>query len=75
VRNAIARFDQVEDVTDRARDQAWRRILRAAKRFGIEVEADDWRQLCRRREGQETLTPAPPTQRRNPAVARIEVGF
>lgn len=45
VRNAVARFDQVEDVTDSERDRAWKRILRAAKRFDVDVEADDWRDL------------------------------
>jgi hypothetical protein len=45
VRNAIARFDQVEGVTDRERDEAWRRILSAARKYDIEVEADDWREL------------------------------
>jgi hypothetical protein len=45
VRNAIARFDQVEGVTDAERDRAWKRIVRAAKKFDIEVEADDWRDL------------------------------
>ena len=45
VRNAIARFDQVEDVSDAERDRAWKRIQRAAKKFDIEVEADDWREL------------------------------
>jgi hypothetical protein len=45
VRNAIARFDQVEGVTDRERDQAWKRILRAAKRFDVEVHEKDWREL------------------------------
>jgi hypothetical protein len=45
VRNAIARFDQVEDVTDKERDQAWKRILRAAKKFDVEVGESDWRQL------------------------------
>jgi hypothetical protein len=45
VRNAIARFDQVEDVTDAERDRAWKRILTAAKKFDIEVEAEDWREL------------------------------
>jgi hypothetical protein len=45
VRNAIARFDQVEGVPDRDRDEAWRRIKAAARRFDIEVDADDWRQL------------------------------
>ena len=45
VRNAIARFDQVEDVSDAERDEAWKRILRAAHRFDVEVEASSWREL------------------------------
>jgi hypothetical protein len=45
VRNAIARFDQVEDVTDRERDQAWKRIVSAAKRHDVEVSEGDWRDL------------------------------
>jgi hypothetical protein len=45
VRNAIARFDQVEGVTDAERDRAWKRIVRAAKKFDVEIEADDWREL------------------------------
>ena len=45
VRNAIARFDQVEDVSDRERDQAWKRILRAAKKFDVDVSESDWREL------------------------------
>jgi len=45
VRNAIARFDQVEDVTDAERDKAWQRILKAAKRFDVEVSESDWRDL------------------------------
>jgi hypothetical protein len=45
VRNAIARFDQVEDVSDAERDEAWKRIQRAAKRYDVEIEADDWRDL------------------------------
>ena len=45
VRNAIARFDQVEGVSDQERDQAWKRILAAAKRYDIEVSAPDWRDL------------------------------
>jgi hypothetical protein len=45
VRNAIARFDQVEGVTDDGRDRAWRRIVDAARRFDVEVSEDDWRQL------------------------------
>jgi len=45
VRNAIARFDQVEGVTDAERDRAWKRIRAAAKRYEVEIEADDWRDL------------------------------
>ena len=45
VRNAIARFNQVEGVTESERDEAWQRIRRAARRFDVEVEADDWRDL------------------------------
>ena len=45
VRNAIARFDQVKGVSDAERDRAWKRILDAAKRYDIEVEADNWREL------------------------------
>jgi cell division protein FtsX len=45
VRAAIARFDQVEGVTDAERDRAWKRIMRAARQFDVDVEADDWREL------------------------------
>jgi hypothetical protein len=45
VRNAIARFDQVEGVSDAERDRAWRRILAAADRYDVEVSARDWREL------------------------------
>jgi hypothetical protein len=45
VRNAIARFDQVEGVTDSERDEAWKRIQQAAKRFGVEVSESDWHEL------------------------------
>jgi len=45
VRNAIARFDQVEGVSDAERDRAWERIVAAAKNFDIEVSATNWREL------------------------------
>lgn len=45
VRNAVARFDQVEGVTDKERDQAWRRIKTAAKKFDVEIEEKGWREL------------------------------
>jgi len=47
VRNAIARFDQVEGVSDAERDQAWKRILAAAKRHGVEVSESSWRDLAK----------------------------
>jgi hypothetical protein len=45
VRNAIARFDQVRDVTDDERQEAFRRIQRAADRFGVEMSATRWQDL------------------------------
>jgi hypothetical protein len=47
VRNAIARFDQVEGVSDAERDRAWKRIRAAAKRHGVEVSAASWRDLAK----------------------------
>jgi hypothetical protein len=43
VRNAIARFDQVEGVRDAEQEWAWKRILAAAKHYGVEVSAASWR--------------------------------
>jgi len=45
VRNAIARFDQVEGVSDAERDRAWKRIRSAAKRFKVDVSESSWRDL------------------------------
>ncbi|WP_432992334.1 DUF6582 domain-containing protein [Dactylosporangium sp. CA-233914] len=45
VRNAIARFDQVRDASDDERAEAFRRIKRAAKRFGVEMTERNWREL------------------------------
>jgi hypothetical protein len=45
VRNAVARFDQVEGVSDSERDRAWRRIKAAAKKYDVEIEATSWRDL------------------------------
>ena len=45
VRNAIARFDQVEGVSDHELDEAWSRIKRAAKKYGVEVNEKSWREL------------------------------
>ena len=45
VRNALARFDQVEDVSDEDRDLAFANIQKAARHYGVEVEEETWRQL------------------------------
>jgi hypothetical protein len=37
VRNAVARFNQVEGVSESERNAAWRRIKAAAKKYGIEI--------------------------------------
>ena len=47
VRNAIARFDQVEGVSDTEREAAWRRIKAAAKKFGVEIQVKSWRELMK----------------------------
>lgn len=45
VRSALARFDQVKDVTDADRDTAFANIEKAAKHYGVEVEEQSWREL------------------------------
>ena len=45
VRNAMARFDQVEDVSDADRDLAWANIKKAAKHYDVEIEETDWHDL------------------------------
>ncbi|WP_020519566.1 DUF6582 domain-containing protein [Catelliglobosispora koreensis] len=45
VRNALARFDQVEDVTDAERDQAFANIKKAAEHFDVEVSEASWHEL------------------------------
>jgi hypothetical protein len=45
VRNALARFDQVEGVTDADREQAFANIKKAAEHYGVDIEAESWRDL------------------------------
>lgn len=45
VRNAIARFNQVKDVSDAERDAAWKRIEAAAKKHGVDVKEKSWREI------------------------------
>lgn len=45
VRNALARFNQVKDVSDEERELAFRNIKKAAEHFGVDVSEKDWREL------------------------------
>jgi hypothetical protein len=45
VRNALARFDQVKEVSDHERDLAFANILKAARHFGVTIEEENWHQL------------------------------
>jgi hypothetical protein len=54
VKNALARFDQVQDVSDADRDLAFANIKKAARHYGIDVEEQSWRDL-----GKKPHTPNP----------------
>ena len=45
VKNALARFDQVEGVSDGERDLAFANIKKAAEHFHIDVKEKNWREL------------------------------
>jgi hypothetical protein len=45
VRNALARFDQVEDVSDEERDQAFANIKKAAEHYGVDIQEKNWHDL------------------------------
>jgi len=49
VRNAIARFDQVGGVSDHERDEAWKRIKKAADKYGVEVHEKSWHELGKKK--------------------------
>lgn len=48
VQNALARFDQVQDVSDDERDLAFANIKKAAAHYGVEVAEESWRELGKR---------------------------
>src|SRR5262245_21127415 len=48
VKNALARFDQVEDVSENDRDLAFANIKKAAEHYDVEVEETSWRDLGKR---------------------------
>jgi hypothetical protein len=45
VRNAIARFDQVKDVTDAERDQAFANLQAAARHYKVDMPEKHWQDL------------------------------
>ena len=45
VRNAIARFDQVTDVSDEDRELAFANIKKAAEYYDVELSERSWREL------------------------------
>jgi Family of unknown function (DUF6582) len=47
VRNAISRFDQVQDVTDADRALAFENLRRAASHFGVDMTEQSWHDLMR----------------------------
>jgi hypothetical protein len=48
VRNALARFDQVEGVSDDEREQAFANIRKAAEHYDVDVAEGSWRDLGRK---------------------------
>lgn len=69
VRNAIARFDQVRDVTNEERREAFRRIQRAADKFGVEMSATRWQDL-----GKPSATMKSSDKPRTPTKAERRLG-
>jgi hypothetical protein len=52
VRNAVARFDQVIDVSGEDRDLAFANIQKAARYYGVNLSEGSWRDLgMHRRKG------------------------
>ncbi|HET9029341.1 MAG TPA: DUF6582 domain-containing protein [Candidatus Aquilonibacter sp.] len=45
VQTALARFDQVQDVSDDDRDLAFANIKEAAKHYGVEMRESSWHDL------------------------------
>lgn len=48
MQNALARFDQVQGVSDAEREQAFANIKKAAEYYGVRVEELIWHELGKR---------------------------
>jgi hypothetical protein len=79
VRNAVARFDQVEGISDAEKDAAWKRITKAAKQHGVEISESSWRELGQSGKSQTsksqsskktTAATKKPTTAKKPATAK-----
>jgi Family of unknown function (DUF6582) len=46
-KNVLARFDQVEGVSDADRELAFANIKKAAQYYGVDVKENSWRELGR----------------------------
>jgi hypothetical protein len=66
VRNAVARFDQVTNVSDVDRALAFTNIEKAAKHYGVDLSETSWRDLGvhPQRNRQEAATKAAETRKR-----------
>jgi len=67
VRNAIARFDQVIDVSDEDRELAFENIKAAAQHYDVDMSETDWHQL-----GSQPHTGRTAEQRRESAEKAVE---
>ena len=45
VQEAVARFNQVQGVSNEEREEAWQRIQKAAKKFDVDLRENDWHDL------------------------------
>jgi hypothetical protein len=67
VRNAIARFDQVIDVSDEERELAFANIKQAADYYGVHLSESEWQDL-----GSQPHTGRTAEDRRESAQAAVE---
>ena len=64
VRNAVARFDQVEGITDAEKDAAWKRIMKSAKKYDVDIHESSWRELGQSKpKGQSQAKKAPKSKK------------
>ena len=49
VRNALARFDQVQGVSDADRELAFANIKKAAAHYGVDMKEKSWRDLGKKK--------------------------